>query len=436
MANKLILADDSITIQKVVSLTFAEEDFEVVCAGNGEIAIQKIEEIQPDIVLADIFMPRQTGYEVCEYVKTKPSLSHIPVLLLVGTFEPFDKKEASRVGADGYLTKPFETTVLIQMVKDAIKKAEKEKVPGVEGTVSPRLEPGFDATIQASATEMQSNLIEPPPEISEEEKAILDDVLETPDFAPPEKLSDGFDATVITTTPVNLEKELGPEEILLADDEISTPSIDELSEEAPAQTDLPGEIAQEAAPAEEMESISTGAAQPEIEEERAPLEIANVDSEITNDEEVLEVPSMDQQITMPSEEDILGIFELIHLDEIIARQQTLEQAIQAEMAETPVGTAVAVQEPIAVEQTEVAEEIQTVEEAVEAVPEVEKEPVPVMAPSTGAMLDEQMVEKIARMVVEKLSEKMIQDIIWEVVPDLAELMIRAEIEKMNQEGKL
>ena len=123
MAHKLLLADDSITIQKVVSLTFAEEDFDVTCVGNGEIALEKIREARPDIILADIFMPRKTGYEVCEFVKSSPLYQHIPVILLVGTFEPFDKNEAARVRSDGYLTKPFETTALVKLVRQTLAKA-------------------------------------------------------------------------------------------------------------------------------------------------------------------------------------------------------------------------------------------------------------------------------------------------------------------------
>lgn len=106
---KLLLADDSVTIQKVVSLTFADEGLEVTPVGDGALAIEKLPEIMPDIVLADVFMPGRTGYEVCEHVKRNESLRHIPVLLLVGAFEQFDEKEAHRVGADGVVTKPFQS---------------------------------------------------------------------------------------------------------------------------------------------------------------------------------------------------------------------------------------------------------------------------------------------------------------------------------------
>lgn len=106
---KLLLADDSVTIQKVIDLTFSDEGIEVTTVGNGEQALSKLEEIQPDIVLADIFMPGRNGYEVCEHIKRDERFRHIPVLLLVGSFEPFDEAEARRVGADDYLTKPFQS---------------------------------------------------------------------------------------------------------------------------------------------------------------------------------------------------------------------------------------------------------------------------------------------------------------------------------------
>lgn len=106
---KLLLADDSLTIQKVVSLTFNDEGFDVTTVGDGLSAMSKIEENAPDIVLADVFMPGQSGYELCERIKSDQRFRDIPVLLLVGTFEPFNEEEARRVGADDVLTKPFQS---------------------------------------------------------------------------------------------------------------------------------------------------------------------------------------------------------------------------------------------------------------------------------------------------------------------------------------
>ena len=98
MGKKILLADDSITIQKVIELTFSDEDFDVVTVGNGRLAVERVQDVRPDLVLCDIIMPEKDGYEVCEFIKTNPSLSHIPVLLLTGAFEPFDQDRASRLG--------------------------------------------------------------------------------------------------------------------------------------------------------------------------------------------------------------------------------------------------------------------------------------------------------------------------------------------------
>ena len=85
MPKNLLLADDSITIQKVVGITFANEDFKVTSVDNGDDAIAKARELRPDVILADVVMPKKNGYEVCEAVKGDPALQGIPVLLLAGT---------------------------------------------------------------------------------------------------------------------------------------------------------------------------------------------------------------------------------------------------------------------------------------------------------------------------------------------------------------
>ncbi len=107
--HKLLLADDSITIQKVVNLTFADEGIEVVAVGDGDSALLKISEAAPDLIMADVNMPGQNGYQICESVKQNAALKNIPVILLVGSFEPFDEDEARRVGADDFMTKPFQS---------------------------------------------------------------------------------------------------------------------------------------------------------------------------------------------------------------------------------------------------------------------------------------------------------------------------------------
>lgn len=118
---RLLLADDSVTIQKVVHLTFADEDIEVIAVGDGDAAMQKFVEVAPDLVLADVNMPGFDGYRICEMIKRDEKTKHIPVVLLVGSFEPFDEAEARRVGADDFLTKPFQSIrLLINKVTDLL----------------------------------------------------------------------------------------------------------------------------------------------------------------------------------------------------------------------------------------------------------------------------------------------------------------------------
>ena len=121
---KILVADDNSNIQRMVGLALKDQGIDVVAVGNGEAAVRKISEIRPDLVLADVFMPVRNGYEVCQYVKEDPSLKHIPVILLVGAFDPLDEQEAQRVGADGVLKKPFvPPDPLIVMVKSALQRA-------------------------------------------------------------------------------------------------------------------------------------------------------------------------------------------------------------------------------------------------------------------------------------------------------------------------
>jgi CheY-like chemotaxis protein len=117
MTLKLLVADDSVTIQKIIGLAFSLEDAVVESVSSGDAAMNAVHTFRPDVVLADVFMPGYSGYEVCERIKTDPELSNTPVVLLVGTFEPFDESEASRVGCDAHLTKPFDTSEMIETVR-------------------------------------------------------------------------------------------------------------------------------------------------------------------------------------------------------------------------------------------------------------------------------------------------------------------------------
>lgn len=138
MGSRILLADDSITIQKVVNLTFADEGIEVVAVSNGDLAERRLNEVKPDLVLADIFMPGKNGYELCEVIKQNPQFRNVPVVLLVGAFEPFDQAEARRVRADAHLTKPFESRTLVETVRRLISASGQ----ATTGPIAPMPSPG------------------------------------------------------------------------------------------------------------------------------------------------------------------------------------------------------------------------------------------------------------------------------------------------------
>ncbi|MBI2822591.1 MAG: response regulator [Acidobacteria bacterium] len=118
MKKRLLLADDSVTIQKVIQLLFADEPVEVRVAQHGEEALDLVFGWQPDILLADVLLPGMDGYDLCKRAKQH----QIPVVLLVGTFEPFDFVRAEESGYDAYLTKPFDTERLIEITRELTRK--------------------------------------------------------------------------------------------------------------------------------------------------------------------------------------------------------------------------------------------------------------------------------------------------------------------------
>jgi CheY-like chemotaxis protein len=124
----LVLADDSVTIQKVVELTFAEEDFQVHAFSDGASALEYLQNQPVDVLLADIFLPFVDGYDLCRAVRQNERTAHIPVILLAGTFEPFDLRRAERAGYTSHITKPFETSYLVEQVTELVARVEQPPV--------------------------------------------------------------------------------------------------------------------------------------------------------------------------------------------------------------------------------------------------------------------------------------------------------------------
>ncbi len=152
MSKTLLLADDSVVIQKLVGLSFANEDVEIVATDNGDDAVARARETRPDVILADVVMPGKSGYEVCEEIKRDPTLAHVPVLLLTGTFEAFDENRANAAGANGHITKPFEAQALVERVKEVMASAStaSERAPAA-ATAPPPVDDFFDEGVTTLA---------------------------------------------------------------------------------------------------------------------------------------------------------------------------------------------------------------------------------------------------------------------------------------------
>lgn len=120
MSHKLLLADDSASIRRVIELTFADEDIEVVSAGTGEQALEAMSQDAPDIILVDAGLPGTDGYGVASFVRNDAALARIPVVLLTGAFEPLDESRAAAAGCRDVLVKPFAPRQVIDKVRELL----------------------------------------------------------------------------------------------------------------------------------------------------------------------------------------------------------------------------------------------------------------------------------------------------------------------------
>ena len=232
MSKKLLLADDSVTIQKVIEITFANEDYDLTIVGNGDEALEKAKLNPPDLILADIIMPGKNGYELCSEIKNMSGLAQTPVLLLVGSFEPFDEEKARSVGADSWIAKPFESQALIEKVQELLdkppqpvqmpamppvpsleeKEAELEKIIPFETAASFETAPSVEAAAKEEFSTEQVASVEESFTV-ETEEIVSEPVFEEPKepapgqpAAEPEELFVSFDAEPAAPTPPAIEE--------------------------------------------------------------------------------------------------------------------------------------------------------------------------------------------------------------------------------------
>src|ERR1700730_17221959 len=129
--SRILLVDDSPHAQRMGERILSEEGFEVVTVSNADSALIRLDDVDPDVVLADTIMPGRTGYDICQYLKMSPRHKHMRVIPTAGVLEPLDEANVKRVEADGTLKKPFEASALIAAVK-----------PLAEAAVAARSDPG------------------------------------------------------------------------------------------------------------------------------------------------------------------------------------------------------------------------------------------------------------------------------------------------------
>lgn len=488
MGKKILLADDSITIQKVIELTFSDEDFEVVTVGNGRLAIEKAQEVQPDIVLCDIIMPEKDGYEVCEFVKGHEALGRVPVLLLTGAFEPFDQERAARVGADGFLAKPFEPQALIAKVKDLLShgggKPSLARPAPPPAATTPIPSPVVAAGPPARAAAPQPP---PPPRAPEPPPAPAPVEAEPPPMFIPEEptvVSAAVTAEAVAAAeaapeleevPPAVEEALpAPEDLVPApaEEEFYAEAVDEAEAPPAPEADLVGLSHDEQASLGEARRDEQVAPEPPITtdvplEERARAATAGavgrevpVFDEVPEEVEGAGAPSMEGRFEPAPPERPAPEPPAPEPPAPVAAPPALEPPPPAVAAPEPSQVSWESEPPLPVPEPEPAA---PAPQPVVAAAATAPEPVPVAPPPEPAPAPEpeesfaglappppaepapppsqaaevavpaDQVAQIAQRVVAQISEKVVRDVAWEVIPDLAEALIKKEIERLKAE---
>ena len=148
--SRILLADDSPHAQRMGERILREEGFEVVSVTDGETAVIRMGDVDPDLVIADALLPGKSGYELCEFVKAHPRHRHVRVILTAGLLEPLDGERARLVASDGIIRKPFEASVVMATVKPLVEAAGAARAALAE-VEPPTAEPALDSELVRAA---------------------------------------------------------------------------------------------------------------------------------------------------------------------------------------------------------------------------------------------------------------------------------------------
>lgn len=413
---KLLLADDSITIQKVVNLTFADEGIEVITVGDGDSAMQKITEIAPDLVMADVNMPGLSGYEVCEKIRSSENLKSTPVILLVGSFEPFDEEKARTVGADDFLTKPFQSIrQLVSKVTDLLNGETSKNGEGNAAAITSVSADSEGETELANAETLRNFSSSQTAQNLEYGDAGMDDeMIET-------NRADNFAATDSNYHQVSEPEFESKTQPLNAEDlkefSFSEPSTEPSSvETVETGSDSANEQTEEA---EHVFAQSQNEEAYVEEDKQNDIEDTDSSSPVKfefNDDDLLEIPFEED------EED----------EEDIQTSETSQAEADVPATETPVAEDISNTEENYIDTTGAIKQSETEQQNFSETQNKESESSAVITDS-ASQLSPEMIEAIVQKVVEKLSDKAVKDVAWEVVPEMADLIIKKMAEERLKE---
>ena len=169
MSKAILLADDSVTIQKVIELTFMDQDYQIEAVSSGDEAMRRLDEGMPDLVIADVHMPGASGFDVAR--RSKEIRPETLVLVLVGTFEPFDEGDFSASGADEVLKKPFDSQELLRLVEKLLP-ASPGAPEAAGGAPAPSMSAGMTFAPSRAAVRMASRAFSTPASSRRDRKSV------------------------------------------------------------------------------------------------------------------------------------------------------------------------------------------------------------------------------------------------------------------------
>jgi CheY-like chemotaxis protein len=424
MGYKLLLADDSITIQKVVGIIFANEDYELTVVDNGNDALEKARQIVPDVILVDALMPGKSGYEVCREIRQDPAISNIPLLLLVGAFEPFDEEKARNSGADDHVSKPFESQYLIDKVKKLIKLREERagavapsvvEMPAVSSAENPDIGSAISSGMEAPA-ETTAEVTAGRPDVGASTDVLYLDSLEIVEASPEDDLWGAFEVEEITE---DEEVRLGE---VVEEDDIPSDIIDTVEEIEPfAYKEV------ETNPYANENIISLG---------EYPEEVPESESEADQEFVFSEEPEFADEEVSSTDDSVMGN---VGIAGITASEYASEASLTisdfVDTMRSPAQTVDVVPSPDAQFQQAEQDLLSSPEEELVSSPDIlssEAGIQEVEASETVSSDSFRISEAQLASIISTVSRELIEKIAWEVVPDLAETIIREEIRKIKE----